>query len=84
MNESKIIVSFKKDVDLSNPDDWIAIDVNESNVMVVSSNPHILRVENDRDVTACLNMLRMRGAPLPLKAICETSKAEVERIVIKC
>jgi len=39
--------------------------------------------ENDRDVTACLNLLRMRGVPLPLKAINE-AKAEVERIVIKC
>jgi len=29
--------------------------------------------ENDRDVTACVNMLRMRGAPLPLKAINEDS-----------
>jgi putative transposase len=24
--------------------------------------------ENDRDITACLNLLRMRGVPLPLKA----------------
>jgi putative transposase len=40
--------------------------------------------EGDRDVIACLNMLRMRGAPLPLKAINEALKAEVERIVIKC
>jgi len=24
--------------------------------------------ENDRDATACINMLRMRGAPFPLKA----------------
>ena len=28
--------------------------------------------------------LRMRGAPLPLKAINEALKAEVERVVIKC
>jgi len=40
--------------------------------------------ENNRDVTACLNMLRMRGAPLPQKATDEAFKAEVERIVIKC
>ena len=39
--------------------------------------------ENDRDVIACLNMLRMKGAPLPLKATDE-ALAEVERIVIKC
>jgi len=37
--------------------------------------------ENDRDIIACLNMLRMRGAPLPLKATDEFK--EVERIVIK-
>jgi putative transposase len=36
--------------------------------------------ESDRDVTAGINMLRMRGAPLPLKAINE-AKAEMERIV---
>jgi hypothetical protein len=40
--------------------------------------------ENGRDVTACLNMFRMRGAPLPLKAINEAFRAEMERIVIKC
>jgi putative transposase len=40
--------------------------------------------ENDRDITACINILRMRGAPLPLKATHEADKAEVERIVIKC
>jgi len=27
--------------------------------------------EDDRDVTACMNMLRMRGVPLPLKATYE-------------
>jgi len=228
INETKVIIPFKKDVDLQNPNDWIAIDINESNVTAVSSNPHILKIdhklrtihttyfnirrriqklakhkpkttqrlmkkysgrekrktrdlchkisriivdfakqhgfgilmedlkgirgrinygrilnrrlhswnfrrlqfyieykakleglpviyvnprgtstlcpicgeklasnghrqlkcrcgyENDRDIIACLNMLRMRGAPLPLKAINEADKAEVERIVIKC
>jgi putative transposase len=228
INENKIIIPFKKEVDLANPKDWIAIDINESNVTAVSSNPHVLRIdhelrtihttyftirrkiqrltkykpktaqkllekysdrekrrtrdlchkisrgivdfarqhnlgivmedlrgirkrinkgrmlnrrlhswnfrdlqfyvnykaklnglpieyvnpkgtsslcpvcgeklapnghrqlkcrcgyENDRDITACMNMLRMRGAPLPLKAIHEAPKAEVERIVIKC
>jgi hypothetical protein len=29
-------------------------------------------------------MLRMKGAPLPLKAICEAPEAEIEWIVIKC
>jgi len=32
---------------LQNPDDWIAIDVNEANVTAVSSNPHILRLEHE-------------------------------------
>ena len=27
--------------------------------------------EDDRDVTACINMLRMRGVPFPLKATYE-------------
>jgi putative transposase len=228
VNENKIIVPFKKEVDLENPEDWIAIDINESNITGVSTNPHILRIdhelrtvhttyfqirrriqklvkerpktaqkllkkyssrerqktrdichkisrkivdlaeqhslgivmedlkgirqhisygrklnrrlhtwnfrklqfyieykaklnglpviyvkprgtsslcpvcggrlapnghrrlkcrcgyENDRDITACINILRMRGAPLPLKAINEAQKAEMERIVIKC
>ncbi len=47
INETKIIVPFKKDVDLTDPNEWMAIDVNESNVTAVSSNPHILRVDND-------------------------------------
>jgi len=32
--------------------------------------------ENDRDITACLNMLRMRGAPLPPKALHEPLTVE--------
>ena len=52
---------------------------------LIASNGHRLMkcrkcgYENDRDVTVCLNMLRMRGALLPLKATYET--LEVERIV---
>lgn len=42
-----MIIPFEKDVDLSNPSDWMAIDVNESNVTAVSTNPHVLRVESD-------------------------------------
>jgi len=45
INESKIVIPFKKEVDIQNPEDWIAIDVNESNVTAVSSNPHILRMD---------------------------------------
>ncbi|MEM3414414.1 MAG: transposase [Thermoproteota archaeon] len=40
------------------------------------------RYKEDRDIIACLNLLRMRGAPLPLKATHE-ALAEVERMVIK-
>jgi putative transposase len=47
INEAKVIIPFKKEVDLQNPRDWIAIDVNESNVTAVSSNPHVLRVEHN-------------------------------------
>jgi len=39
VNETKVIVPFKKVVDLQDPSDWIAIDVNESNVTAVSSSP---------------------------------------------
>ncbi|MGC8932345.1 MAG: RNA-guided endonuclease InsQ/TnpB family protein, partial [Candidatus Methanodesulfokora sp.] len=47
VNENKVVIPFKKQVDMQNPKDWIAIDVNESNVTGVSSNPHVLRVENE-------------------------------------
>ncbi|MEM0049079.1 MAG: hypothetical protein QW424_00295 [Candidatus Bathyarchaeia archaeon] len=43
----EISINENKDVDLSNPDDWITMDINESNVTAVSSNPHILRIENN-------------------------------------
>jgi len=46
MNGEKVVVPFRKEVDLTNPKDWIAIDINESNVTGVSSNPHILRIEH--------------------------------------
>ncbi|MBS7613756.1 transposase, partial [Candidatus Bathyarchaeota archaeon] len=47
MNETKVLVPFRKDVDLSNPSEWIAIDVNESNVTGVSTNPHIIRLDTN-------------------------------------
>ena len=47
INETKVLVPFRKDVDLTNPKDWIAIDVNESNVTAVSTNPHVLRFEHN-------------------------------------
>jgi len=46
MNGEKVIVPFRKEVDLTNPKDWIAIDINESNVTAVSSNPHVIRIEH--------------------------------------
>jgi transposase len=36
--------------------------------------------ENDRDTTACLNMLRMRGAQLPLKAINDAPEAGMKKM----
>jgi len=47
INETKVIIPFKKEVDMQNPDDWIAIDINESNITAVSSNPHILKIEHE-------------------------------------
>jgi len=34
--------------------------------------------EDDRDVTACINMLRMRGVPFPLKATYEPMAARLK------
>jgi hypothetical protein len=39
--------------------------------------------ENERDITACIGILRKRGAPLHLQAINEAAEAEMEWIVIK-
>ena len=36
--------------------------------------------EQDRDVTACLNMLRMRGVPFPLKALDEFERGKAVRV----
>ncbi|MCQ5340779.1 MAG: RNA-guided endonuclease TnpB family protein [Candidatus Methanomethylicia archaeon] len=47
INETKIIIPFKKEVDLQNPKDWIAIDINESNITAISSNPHVIRIEHE-------------------------------------
>ena len=46
INTKKVLIPFRKDVDLTNPKDWIAIDINESNVTCVSSNPHVIRIEH--------------------------------------
>jgi len=46
MNGEKVIIPFRKEVDLTNPKDWMAIDINESNVTAVSTNPHVIRIEH--------------------------------------
>ena len=38
-----MLVPFRKTVDLTDPEEWIALDVNETNVTGVSSNPHVYR-----------------------------------------
>jgi len=43
VNECYVYVPFRKTVDLSNPRDWIALDINEESVVAVSSNPHAFR-----------------------------------------
>jgi putative transposase len=61
VNEDKIIIPFKREVDLGNPSDWIAIDINESNVTAVSSNPHVLRIEHElRTVHTTYFIIRRR------------------------
>ncbi|MEM3745093.1 MAG: transposase [Candidatus Bathyarchaeia archaeon] len=61
INENKVLVPFRKDVDLSNPDDWIAIDINESNVTVVSTNPHITQFKtNLREIRSAYFEKRQR------------------------
>jgi len=47
INKDKIIIPFKKEVDLQDPKEWIAIDINESNVTAVSSNPRVLRIDHE-------------------------------------
>ena len=43
VNEKYVLVPFRKTVDLTNPREWIALNVNETNVTGVSSNPHVYR-----------------------------------------
>jgi len=45
MNGEKVVVPFKKDVDLTNPEDWIAIDINEYNVTGVSSRGEFFQID---------------------------------------
>ncbi|MEM1555900.1 MAG: hypothetical protein QXR84_01770 [Candidatus Bathyarchaeia archaeon] len=61
INEEKVVIPFRKDVDLSNPDDWIAIDINESNVTAVSSNSHVLTVKSNLRTTHTTYFNIIRG-----------------------
>lgn len=45
MNGEKVIVPFRKEVDLTNPKDWIAIDINETNVTGVSSRGEFFQID---------------------------------------
>lgn len=47
LNETKVLVPFRKNIDLITPKGWVAIDINESNVTGISTNPHILRVNTN-------------------------------------
>ena len=48
MNEHWIIVPFKQEIDLTKPNESIAIDVNETNVTAVSSNGDCLRIDTSK------------------------------------
>jgi len=43
VNEEYVLIPFKKTVDLTKPDEWIALDMNETNITGVSTNPHAYR-----------------------------------------
>ena len=43
INEKYVLVPFRKTVDLTEPKEWIALDVNETNATGVSSNLHVFR-----------------------------------------
>jgi len=43
VNEECVLVPFRKAVDLTKPDEWIALDMNETNVTGISTNPHVFR-----------------------------------------
>ena len=45
MNEHWIIVPFKQEIDLTKPDERIAIDVNETNVTAVDSSENCLKID---------------------------------------
>ena len=41
VNEGCVLVPFRKAVDLTEPNEWIALDINEAGVTGVSTNPHV-------------------------------------------
>lgn len=43
VNEQYVLIPFRKALDLTKPDEWIAIDMNETNITGVSTNPHVYR-----------------------------------------
>jgi len=43
VNGKYVFIPFRRTVDLTKPDEWIALDMNETNVTGVSTNPHVLR-----------------------------------------
>lgn len=92
INEKKVLVPFRKDVDLSDPDDWIAIDINEGNITAVSSNPHILRFETDiREIRSAyfekrrrIQRLSKRKPVTSKRLMSKYSKRELNRIKDRC
>ncbi|MEM2150825.1 MAG: transposase [Candidatus Bathyarchaeia archaeon] len=92
INENKVLVPFRKDVDLSNPDDWIAIDINESNVTVVSTNPHIIQFKtNLREIRSAyfekrrrIQMLSKYKPVTSKRLIAKYSKREKNRVKDLC
>jgi len=45
MNESWIIIPFKQEIDLTKPNEAVAIDVNETNITAVDSNGNCLQID---------------------------------------
>jgi len=43
VNEKYVLVPFRKTVNLTEPNEWIALDMNEANITGVSTNPHVFR-----------------------------------------
>jgi len=48
MNEHWIIVPFKQEIDLTKPDEAVAIDVNENNITVVDSKGNCLKIDTSK------------------------------------